>query len=113
MPETYPPEVLARPEDPVWVSHLRVGDTIRLCKEFRYGRVWRTWVPPEPGHVAGQLDIEIDRRVQRWYVYGNGTGFDGLQLILPCKRHYAPVAVPPYEDIKASLPESRRAIIRR
>ena len=113
MPETYGPEVLERPEESDWLKHLRVGDIVRLCKEKRYARVWRPWMPPDEGHSAGQLDVELDRRVQRWYVYGNGTGFDGLQLVLPCKRHYAPVTVPPYEDIKASLPESRRSIIRR
>lgn len=71
------------PETP-WMSRLRPGSGIWLCKEQHRAFTTFPWEPPEPGHRAGRLVINFCHgRYAVWFVDGHGNGLDGKPLVRP------------------------------
>jgi len=68
-----------------WVDRLQKGHWVYLPKEKEFARVAWPWMPPEPGHCAGEIVLHrlMARQTQTWYVRSNGTGLDFYPLILP------------------------------
>jgi hypothetical protein len=80
--------VLPIPDGP-WVERLRRRHRIYLFKEGCEASVEWPYQPPEPGCVAGEIAIRkilynhFQPTIEVWYVYPDGRGFDGKQLIAP------------------------------
>lgn len=88
-----------------WMDRLRPSDWLYLCKEKQFASMV-LWLPARPGHIGGELVFRrsINNYAQipeRWYVRGDGTGFDYQQLILPCEG-WIPTE-PAAEQITSSL----------
>jgi hypothetical protein len=63
----------------MFMTKVRKGDAVWLSKEQRKGFLDTAWIPPRPGHAAGQIGVDG----QVWYIQIDGSGFDGILLIEP------------------------------
>tara|TARA_Y100000034_G_C6896119_1_gene413181 strand:+ start:2113 stop:2541 length:429 start_codon:yes stop_codon:yes gene_type:complete len=79
-----------------WMRRLQESHWIWLVKQEQYASVNFPWQPPGPGHISGRLcltkfnavgDTLYRDNTEVWFVKGDGTGFDGTQLIMPCEGH--------------------------
>lgn len=93
------PAPLDPPSDPHWMGRLRTGNQVWCTKEKQYAIVVWPWEPPEPGHTAGRVGLDLyfaDGTGElhftgqaTWYVRPDGTGFDQKQLLQPCEGELA------------------------
>ncbi len=95
------PNVVDVIPDGVWMRRLQEGHWIWLVKEQQYASVCFPWQPSglgRPGWVGGRLvlnkfttdgdgDTLYRANSEVWYVGGEGQGFDGKQLIMPCEGY--------------------------
>lgn len=99
-------EVIEPPDDR-WLTRLRSGHFVWVVKDKRYAQIEWAWEPPDPGCVSGYLGIKYCWRnesnwgfehSQKWYIYPDGTGFDGKPLLLPlegnCPDEPTPLSEP-------------------
>ena len=77
-----------------WLERLRKGNRVWLPKENCEGCIYEPYQPPEPGERCGRITLNKVIMIvgtpgmrytptETWYVYPNGKGFDGTQLIIP------------------------------
>lgn len=94
--------IMDAPDDS-WLTRLRRGHFVWMDKEFRYAKIDWAFEPPNPGCVAGRIGLSpviVNSAgwsvgvIQSWYIYPDGTGFDGDVLLLPVKENCPTEAVP-------------------
>jgi len=96
------------PPDQDWLTRLRRKHTAYDPKGNRFVRIEWAWEPPEPGGCAGRIGIcpmwqehdgwHIGEPEYGWYVKPDGTGFDGLHVLLPVEDN-CPDESPPISDV--------------
>lgn len=78
------------------MTAVRAGDAVWLPKENRKAWLNTAWIPPRPGHCAGE--IGVDGKI--WFVDVDGNGFDGLALIAPLEGEtYDPQRPLPHNEL--------------
>ncbi len=86
-------EVIDIPDDQ-WLTRLRTGHFVWNPKEFQFAKIEWAWEPPDPGCRSGHLGLLPVWRTnyewgtehcERWFIFPDGSGFDGTQLLLPVR----------------------------
>lgn len=86
-------QVISPPTN-VWLTRLRQGHIVYGPKEQQFMRIKYGWEPFRDVwgsiSVSPMWQVDGSRHIgqpQEWNVYPNGTGFDGVPILLPIKDH--------------------------
>ncbi len=91
--------------DNTWVTRLRRGHFVYAVKEKRFAKIEWAFEPPEPGCYSGRIGLRfchvydedswgVDSFCHTWYIYEDGTGFDGKDLLVPVEGNCPDIAAP-------------------
>ena len=99
-------EAIGVPDDQ-WVTRLRRGHFVWNPKEFQFAKIEWAWEPPDPGCRSGRLGLRLGLRpvwctnyewgaepCESWFIFSDGSGFDGTQLLLPVRDNCPDDPVP-------------------
>jgi len=82
------------PPDDTWVTRLREGHFVYAPKLYQWCKVEWPYESPDPGGLAGRIGIRPCWQehwewgvcdIQSWFIFPDGTGFDGSTLLLPAE----------------------------
>ncbi len=86
-----PDDVIPNPSR-FWIKNLRRGNRVFLLKEKRYAQISHAY---DGSHIGILVEYEYneyvkweDRKSGSWDIYVDGTGLDGILLMLPVKNCY-------------------------
>jgi hypothetical protein len=89
------PNIVPEPPDPHWVERLRRNNYVWLPKNGCYAQIAFPYEPPDPGTISGRIGLQRVwgemfqsggwglHHIEEWFIFPDGRGFDGTQLMLP------------------------------